>query len=105
RDAVRRRTEATDRRSDAGRTGDLVSPPAAAREDRHPSRGARRAAAEDGRPKRPRPARRRPPHRDLDVEGRASELTGGPRLLPGVRLPESGDRQLLLALRRLARQG
>ena len=87
----------------AGARGQLPAPPAP-RQDRHPARRARRAAAEVGRPERARPGRRRPADRDPHGEGARRPPDGG-RLLQRVRVPEPGVRELLLALRRAAREG
>src|SRR5438876_4183703 len=72
RHALRRRPQAADRRSDAGGAGDLLPPPIAAWQDRHPARGARRPSAEDGGTQRSRPARRRPVDGDPDEQERSA---------------------------------
>ena len=88
---------------DAGGAGGLVPPPDPARQDRHPARRARRAAAED--------AAGKSVLDQVDVDALTEILAGRPRrrrddeprLLPRVRLPEPGGRELLRALRRAAR--
>ena len=102
---LRRRAEGADRRPDARGERGLLPAAAPAREDRHPARGARRAAPEDrrGRASSTRSTSTRSP---TSSTGKAAPpRLGEPHLLPGVRLPEPGVRELLRALRRAARQG
>ena len=69
--ALGRRAEDADRRPRAaGARGELPAAPAA-RQDRHPPRGARGAAAALRRAQRARPGGRRPPDGDPDRQGRA----------------------------------
>ena len=62
------------------------------------------AAPEVGRQERARARRRRRAHRHSHGQGHAAGVDGQP-VLPGVRVPEPGDRQLLLEVRLAARPG